>query len=882
MAETLEQTLQRMRAGQTEPPVTAAPGAGRTIPPREETLEQTLQRMRTQTPGGDLDPGALSREMLRQFEGLPEGPDIRAQQDQFLAALVNQGSLGQPGLRDLLARTKIGLTDPVQPTPEDPSGIAEITEQFERDFPKGEIRQYTLPDNLGGGSVLMFRRNPGEPFARFDAPGFGDIAGDIGDISGAAPEIALSGIGALALGPAGALAGLAGVALGGGLGSLGRQEVQKLRGIKTEDQEAILRRSAGAAAMALAGQTLGLAAGSLLRLPTGQGLTAVTPQAMTALSAIQNLPKGEPGFIRSLLGMEGRSMLPPLAAFQTSESPTLQRAGSLAGVRAAPVGRYVAEQLTRARTLLVNWAERESPVDMERLNLQLEKDVRGMQTDLLRDIRGGRVPIAQSGQSAQKAIEDYGFLSKAQVDALYGTARATSGGSLQFNINAANEAAARTIQAMDAGVISRDPALIEAAQRILRHRTGVLADGMPSLGNFLPEEILEGIQGDLWSYLHPTPLPGARNVSLGSGARFAREMFEAIRDSLDTPLGPQATREAFTENWTRARTAARDRFTTQEEIYALIGATQREFAPQQLAETLASGTHPDAVRAVFRALSDQGLADRWDLIQYGLRDDLLKTLTREGSDAVTSRINAIDPGVRDMLLPGDDFNMWQKVIKGWGDVEKIGLQPVIEGRRNLANRVLEIANAGDSNAARNLMALGRRNPELLSAIRRSLLTRFGSYTRTLNIPGPLKGVEALNREKIKREVDALRATYGNDIFTAEDNALLDGLDEYLKFVTPRTGAGESIAATETAGAVSKFSMSGFMDLLHAWGFGTLATTPAGRLLFIGFRPRIHTPQRVLPLMGRLMEQVQEQTEQEKALGLSGEFDYGFDARSLVQ
>jgi len=294
-----------------------------------------------------------------------------------------------------LKRADLGLTD----TP------GEFDTKFKALFPDYELQR--VPAGKGLRSAELVYRKPGEEFyRRYDEPGlsFGDVA----DMSGVAPEIAM-GLGAMAIPGMRESYGIniLKAATGAASGYLAKEGVEEARGYQQEPVSDVLGRAAMIAGL---DATLGAIpwAGSAIRGAKGQASAGIRTDAQK----IQAMLDQNPGF-ESIMGVQANPSSPladRLFRQSASTSPDLKA------------------KLERQEVALVDAVEQMGEAYTGKLGSQLRRLGRNSISSTERDIlkRYGVKTAAgpeRVGKAAQDALEDFNTGSRAAINEAYGKVR---------------------------------------------------------------------------------------------------------------------------------------------------------------------------------------------------------------------------------------------------------------------------------------------------------------------------------------------------------------------------------------------------------------------------------------------------------------------------
>lgn len=308
------------------------------------------------------------------------------------AAVVQQGfdpgPLGPAGFPDFGARFDIGLSDTFE----------EKRDKFMKKYPEGDFIVVQPPDK---GQQILFRKNPNEPFAKFDAgllEAF-EPMGDIADMSGDLPSIAIE---SFIVRGGGIVKKLAKIFTGEVTGRAAKEVVEELRGYQKETIKEQASRIFAQSLIGTAGAGATMFISGPLNFFRGRSNIQIVPGARAAQIAGKEIGA------------------PPLLPSQISQSPLIRKLGQQASATTGTIKSYVQEQ----QKALVNTLGRLRDADRARL---LRGDLLKLHEDARRQaIEGARFSdksLGDGGRAVQQGIAEYDELARTIVNKAYQDAR---------------------------------------------------------------------------------------------------------------------------------------------------------------------------------------------------------------------------------------------------------------------------------------------------------------------------------------------------------------------------------------------------------------------------------------------------------------------------
>lgn len=862
----LQETLQQMQdAGKLAP--SSGTGLqhdpkGLTVKSQGAPLDSTLKRMMqgaqpnidpetadqmAHQQVGSQDPAATGQNFLDKLRA-SQGPNA----DSWIEAQIAQGGqhhkLGTPGMDTFLTRMNMGFSDI----------FSEKQEKFKRAFPKGEITTVTVPEDLpsfeAGQTIMMFRESKDAPWRRFDE--IGPSAGDVGDVSGAAPSVAGEVAGAIATRGQSIVMRVLGPAMGGTLGEGIRDTFERAIGVKTESAEEsgarLLRQAITSATGSMIGEGLSLGA----RLMTGRGLTHVSQEALDA----QNAAK--------MLGLD------PLFPGQIASSPVLQRMFAQSAAKASPAGERIAKQ-QRTVADFVKGKVDQGAVDNAMTEMSVY--VGNAERSLLRNLGVPGSNVEEFGRRLTASLDEWRTLSGNHVHNLFEIAR--THGQPTFDINGVRELAGAQLGAIQSGVAQAGSDYTQMLQRIVQNPQ-VLGDttipnpAMPGTNTVIAaEDMLRGWMGDAWRVAHPG---GAAGLRTDREMKMAMDLNRLMGRTFDSPIGI-ADNEAFGTAWREASEAAHKRFNTIEAIDALLPAAGRRFAPMETVDKLWNANSDDTIRLVHRTLTESGLGHRWEAVSRGMKLKMVQSVFKDGPQATLTRLGKFDRSTMRLLMDDAEEKGFRDTLTGLQEVTDMGIRESVAKHATASKAVLDLVTKGDGKNINKLLSTLHPQDNLFQSIRMGLLDHLGGMKKAFQSQGPLKGVEYLDGKAIDETVKRWEELGATKFLEPGDLEMLDGLVKYQRFSASSADVGTSMAAGELAGAAGNVTNPGAMmgaveEIIRAAGVGYLLTNKAGHLLITGLRPGTRADKYMMRATGATMLDISARLKEERKQGGRGAQD----------
>lgn len=793
--------------------------------PIDEALARAKKAAGVEVTEADID-AALIR--ARGTQPLPE-----MNEEQFLAASVNQPKLGQAGLDSGMTRTLLAFHD----NPE------EMQLAFKKAFPEGELRFVDVPADVyfsrdtiypsgqtpAGQRIALFRRSRAEPFARLDAPAL--EWEDVADVAGATPGVALD-IGAAFLTRGRSLplqiAGQAGgAAAGEGLKQLG----QTAAGTQAQTLGEQLTEAATQAGAAGVGGLLSTGISAPYNVAKGAGLTGAKPGAEAAQQAATDL------------------RLPELLPHQVSDQPLLATIARQVQRTSPLINRRVAQQEEAA---LGKMEGLRRPLDLVSLNVNLDRAYKDETQRLTNLIATKPITTAEAGKELQEGLVKWNKLAGESVTQKYEYARSLD--QPMFDIRPVQQVAAD----IHRGTFARGNRRIKTPRGVIKPDVNVGAEPSGELKGVIqkimamdpnvrdvPRRGRVSLSTDqikaLMEQLYALKTP-AFGQGMDYNQKLAGDLWHALNKVLDEPIGgsPQ-----FKAAWNDARTAAKERFAMRDAMVALISATDREFAPHALASRLMQPGNHDAIKLARDLLYSKGLGNRWET----LGDAFVSKLVREPAK-IDSALTSFDKETLDLILPEARQLELRYFAGQMGKLEETGIRNALKHQTNATAAMGELLERGHSAAIDELANLaGGPNSQLGKSLRAGVIDYIYQHA-TRNVDGVLR----IDQKALNTILNRLDETTASSLLTASDRRVLRQLDEYLAFARPTGDVGAALQAASLGAGIVRLSSDAILSVMHNLGVGRFLLSKAGKAILAGqSRPRANPVS--LRLLGSTVAQI---------------------------
>lgn len=679
--------------------------------------------------------------------------------------------------------------------------VEEKQRVFRQIYPLGDLKE-----NSDG--TLLFRKHFDEAYSPVDpslkqvkeAGGsrLKEIAADVADLTGAAPQVAGDIITTLATRGAGPLARIGGYGASGALTEGMRQAGQSAAGTQTETGTQIAGEVGGAAASGVIGGALGEGIGAGVNVTRGAGALKLRPEQEEALRATQRL--GAPTLTLGQLDVH-----PTITRLENQASSVLPRLKA----RYAEQQRFALDTINGLR----------SPADTALLRPRAIKAYDTARTDinnlLRKSLNVDPTAATKVGRQIQETAEDWwNNRSKQFVDSLYTSARQY--GEPQFDFIPIQDVAQKIGRGTVAPhVIERDEAgrilpwsnirvneLPADVKKVIDDIEAVDWNAPPERWTDSPMDVLRSFQQRLFDLTLPT----AQGERSRTGVFAAREINKTIAKVLDNPVNASP---GFTEAWKTARKAAAERFADRE--HSVMLKVLNSDTPSKLVNQIVTPGSVDSLK-VLKRISDK---ESWNDLKASFVQRMLE-------DGVDKTIKSFDNETLRVLLNDFDLMEAQNAGRAFANLEASGVSKAIQAEHEALPLVRRLVD-GDSGAVHELRNLAGRytsqTPENLaklnpnSPFRRSIRAAMVDdiIERVTKIYRGAETVTSTDIEKVLRKYEdsgAIKFLTNGDIQLLRDTAL------YNTYVRPPSDVGASLHGAAEARKLEQLKPSALLVYIH--------------------------------------------------------------------
>ena len=727
--------------------------------------------------------GALESRDLETFQRImDERSRALAPRDPETRMTVHSSELGEPGLSDLIVRSRIAIADTRE----------ERLAAFNDVFPLGELRPAR---DESGEAFEVFRRDPGEPWRKFDPPPSekSEIPQDIADFSSAALPIA--GEFAATRGGGGLIRRTAQTIFGAGGGELAEEGVEAALGQQRQTAGAV---TAQVGAEGLAGGLGSLVSeplAALINIKRGSGILELMPGAQEAIEAGR------------------REGLPELLPFQVAKDPIIVTTGQQAQALTTTLTDFTVNQQVSAAARMRALAETGGTA--EDLPRFLRARVQARENELDHILSRPDVELEAGGESLQKGLVEYDSLARAEVDDLHTVARSIE--EPQFDWASIDQAAADMQQGF---VVRGDTArptapLVGELQSVLGDLRTLASDPQPITldrpdGSQITVSVtdqLRALRERLWDLKTVDAGQIVRRPEADAGFLYGR-----ITNALENPLNESPE---FVSAWREASTAAANRFQIWDK--AVIRTTAKSEDPTNLAFNFA---RPREVTNL-RTLRDTIPAENWRVFQAASRAQFLSD-----PSALTRTLDSFDKPTLDMLLSFREQQAMRLIGRNFDELSKTRDLAQMTRFQDIGNQLLR---STDGQTVQSLtQAIGGATSPEGKALRSALIDTISS--RVVEVE---RGIPKVNRGALQSILTRMEQNGSSRFLTSADRESLQNIDRWLDMATGVSDVGTSLLRASIVKKLRDLDISAAFDIVQAYGVGRLMTTSAGRRFLMG-------------------------------------------------
>lgn len=681
-----------------------------------------------------------------------------------------------------------------------------------------------IPEKLEPAKeIILFRRHPNEPFARFDSEDFGlsQIILDTADFAGEIPAIGIE----LVVSRGAGLIRQALSAFGATVvGEAVKQSIDELRGLQEQTLKELMVPVGGKSSAAAAGTiVIGGPLGAVSNIFRGAGLADVSTPGQKALQTAKKI-KDFPGFTVS----------------QLSKSPMLQ----LIGAQSARVSKSIPNFVERQEISLVNALNRLSDKFQIKFLKSAEKDLQAMFDDAVDQYTGilqvSDLPLTGGGNGLQVATVEAEDLTQALVDRIYTNARRL--GKPEHDISnlkglAADMKAGKPGLSEGGGLINLEP-LAPSVENIIND---ILA-----LDTALPDtkvvtefgertvsgiDQLRALRTRLFN-ISLTPPGLVADPAERAAINQAKKLVAALNDVLDTPTrvineaGEEVPPSVYAKRWKAANNSAKKRFRMLEK--AIIREAARTETPAQFAKRLAQPDKVDEIRFVKNLLNRfDDTRGKWEIYRNSVVSDFISDRNLPN---LSSRLSQFDKATREELFGKELF---EKLVQVGRDVDRLNalnLDRVLQEQVQRAGVVEGLISTNNRAAIQDLASRINASPDRPA----SVMLRGGIIDNIVNkAKTRQKGLEVLDHRKITQEIERLKDSGAINILQESDVQALIDIRDVAELVSLERDVGASIQAAELGSGLLNFRASAAYQVARLYGVGKLFTENTGRKIILG-------------------------------------------------
>ena len=675
--------------------------------------------------------------------------------------------------------------------------------KFMEKFPNGDFQEIPGRIDLAGNqsrqSVIIFRRDQGEEFARLDRSDVDllEIMGDVADLAGDAPAIA----GEILL-----TRGLSGIKrfisiFFGGAGGEGlKQGIEEMRGFQRDTRAQQAQRMFTQGAVGVVGAYASRLASGPLNYMRGApviGLKAGAERAMKAGEVLE-IPSFLPG--------------------QVTTNPLVRKLQGQAGTVLPTVGDYIINQHEASIRAIMKLRDRDVVSllkdDLAGLQARAEKQIVDHIT--FKDARGKALTLREAGLEVQAGIAEYSDLSQAIVTRAYSLARSIE--EPQFDLENALEVGNRLstgVQALDqeAGEPFRvgdplDAGLTRAIQDL--ERIGISPEPITVKGiESSVTDQLRAIRSSLFDL--KTPAPGEiRRQS----HKQAAELYSALTNAIENPVNANPE---FIAAHRQANSLAAQRFTTFEKL--IVREASKMERPHKFAERLMTGVSVDDV-VELKAILPAGR---------------FKNLQNAGIDFLTNEQNLLSlkqslDGNRATfkeLFTNTQLGQLDNAANEILRLNQIDLPRTLQEQSTFSGVINQLVARNNTAGIKQL--LDTSDPVLQKRIRAGMVEDIVNKVVKTDDLGDRR-VDGATLDRILR---SYRDSGAIGFLTVEDLKMLKRLEFVAPFLRTRADSGASLQAGEAVAGLRTLSMDAISTLIEHFSVGRIMTSKGFQRVMLG-------------------------------------------------
>lgn len=748
----------------------------------DTSFEELIQQRRAQR--AVEAPRALEQRNIDEFQRImaerareisPRDPETRI--------VVHSSELGEPGLSDSLVRARVAIADTRE----------EREAAFEQVFPLGELRPAR---DEQGGTFEVFRRDPGEPWRKFD-PGLDEKFEPIQDIADFASSAApLIGEAATTRGGGGLIRRTLQTAAGAMGGELAEEAIEVPLGQQRQTAGEVTGQTGVEGLFAGGGSLVSEPLAAILNVRRGAGILQLKPGAREAIEAQESLG------------------LPELLPFQVAEDPLVQTMGTQAQALTTTMTDFIVRQQVGAVEAM-NVLREVPGADPRMLPALLRSRVIAKENELDNILARPGVELEAGGEALQKGLVEYDTLAVAQNDDLFGVARSIE--EPEFDFPSLDQAA----QDMLEGFIVRDGSArptspLASELRAVLEETRTLAANPQPIVRSRPDgtqitisvtDQLRALRERLWDL---------KTVDRGQVFRRpqadAAFMYNRITNALENPLNDSPE---FVGAWREANESASRRFQTLER--AVIRATAKSEDPTNLAY---SYVRPRQVTNL-RTLRETVPAEKWRTFQDAAKQQFLSDLPN-----LSRTLDSFDEPTMRMLLPTNEVSALRRVAQNYDQYAATRNLAQSARFEDIANQVIRTSDGSVTDSVSR--TIGNTGSPEGTALRAAIMNNI--YNEVVEVQ---RGIPSINRGRLQTILRGMDRNGSSRFLTAADRDALQKVDRYVDMITGVPDVGTSLLRASIAKELRDLNVKAAFDIVQAYGVGRLMTTDAGRQFLMG-------------------------------------------------
>lgn len=734
----------------------------------------------------------------------------------FLAQQVGQEFLGQPGLDETLFRADLGLSDTFE----------EQRLKFLDKFPDGDfVFVPRVPEEVsasGRGPTILFRRSSSEQFAELDARVLErvEILGDIADMSGAAPGMALEAVAALLTRGASLAMQSMAIFAANVTGELLKEGVEELRGFQLESPGTVVGRAGMEAGIAtLTGGAADIIIGGPLRFARGSAFLTLRPGAQAAQASAE------------ALGID--RLLPT----QVANSPIIRKIGNQLAGTTQSVNDWVVNQHNQAVSALVRLRR----PDLARLLSDDPAVLTEMHQEAIDQVvtaaRHGEPSLSVTGTGLGQGIVEYDELASTLINRQYDNARrietptfdtATAKAVANDVLTGTQVERAAGGAAMRADPI--DPRVQTIAEQIRDANPNLPTTNAGTLQEADAVAQLRAWRSQLWDLKTPNPGELFRQQH-----RDAARLFSAVDQVLKDPTNASP---AFLSAWTRANELARGRFDTLEKI--IITQAGKTEVPAQLARKLIQPDQVDNLRLLRDTMRDspEG-ARKWDQFRAGARGFFLEDRNIHN---LNNLLDTFDDDTLNIIMNRAEVRDLRRIADQVERIDAIDLPGIARRQSDAGEAIREAVRNGNTRQISDLVDLvkGLRPDDA-----RRLDIRAGMMENIYrDVVNAELGFSVVDADRLAATLTELRTSGAIDLLTPDDIRVLENLETVAPWLPSVGDMGASLEAASVAAtgrglpralvtgdAQTVFNFTG--EMVELLGLGNMFTSKTFQRIALG-------------------------------------------------